>query len=87
MTKCKRCGGTGEELDHTLVGAMVRERREAAGLTLRKVAARSGWSAPYLSDLEHGRRNWTPVRQERVLRAIEAELGDRLDEPAPAKDD
>ena len=38
------------------VGDEVRRLREAKGLTLRGLGAKVGLSAPYLSDVEHGRR-------------------------------
>lgn len=38
------------------LGRAIREAREKAGLTLRKLAERIGVSAPYLSDVERGRR-------------------------------
>lgn len=37
-------------------GESVREAREASGLSLRAAAARMGIHAPFLSDIEHGRR-------------------------------
>lgn len=37
----------------------MRKNREAAGVSLRKVAIKMGISAPYLSDLERGNRNWS----------------------------
>jgi transcriptional regulator with XRE-family HTH domain len=38
------------------VGRFIREARERAGMSLRQLAAKVGVSAPFLSDLEHGRR-------------------------------
>lgn len=38
-------------------GPTVREIREAAGISLRELARRLGWSAAYVSDIELGRRN------------------------------
>lgn len=38
------------------IGQLIRERRTAAGLTLRVVAASVGLSVPYLSDVELGHR-------------------------------
>jgi transcriptional regulator with XRE-family HTH domain len=37
-----------------LVGAATRARREAAGLSMRDLAARSGVSQPFLSQIENG---------------------------------
>lgn len=47
------------EIQHTLAGSMVRTHREEAGISLRELARRMLIAAPYLSDLERGRRNWT----------------------------
>lgn len=38
------------------VGDEVRRLRERKGMTLRQLAAMVGLSAPFLSDVEHGRR-------------------------------
>lgn len=55
---CHCCDGTGKELDHTVVGAEMRALREKAELTLDALAAKLGFTKPYLSDLERGKRNW-----------------------------
>ena len=51
---CPHCGGTGEKIDFKEIAG----RRNEKGLTLREVSAKMGISLQYLSDLEHGRRNW-----------------------------
>jgi predicted transcriptional regulator len=56
---CSHCGGTGREIDPFLFGQQMRRLRKAASLSLREVARRAGFSAPYISDLEHGRRAWS----------------------------
>ncbi len=33
--------------------------RERAGMSVRRLAKEMGFSAPFVSDLELGRRNWT----------------------------
>lgn len=38
-------------------GATVRTIREAAGISLRELARRLGWTPAYVSDIELGRRN------------------------------
>lgn len=58
--KCPTCGGTGEVPNQKSLGAELRKLREKAGLSGRQVARRMHISAPYLSDLELGRRHWTP---------------------------
>ena len=58
--RCRRCQGTGEEPDHVTIGANLRSSRERAGITLREMARRLGYSPPYISDRELGRRAWRP---------------------------
>jgi transcriptional regulator with XRE-family HTH domain len=48
------------------LGAMIRQQRELAALTMRQFAATVGISNPYLSQIEHGVR----VPSEQVLRAM-----------------
>lgn len=59
---CEHCGGSGESLDHEAVGSAMRSVRVEAKLSLREVARRLCLSAPYVSDLELGHRNWTRSR-------------------------
>jgi len=58
---CIRCGGKGRELEQAHVGAAMRKLRLSVRPRLsQSVAAfRMGFSAPYLSDLENGKRRWT----------------------------
>lgn len=58
---CPKCNGSGKILDSGLVGETLREQRKSARLSLRLVAGRMNISAPYLNDLELGRRNWSEV--------------------------
>jgi transcriptional regulator with XRE-family HTH domain len=67
---CKHCGGTGRALDHVALGAHQRAMREKAGKSLRAIAAKMKVSAPYLSDLENGRRNWTEEKVEAYRKAL-----------------
>lgn len=54
---------------------LVREARESKRVTLRQLAEMLGVSAPYLSDIEHGRR---PVT-EKLAEGLERTVGiDRL---------
>ena len=48
------------EVDNTKAGQMIRAARTKAEVSLRRLALAMGKSAPYLCDLELGRRNWTP---------------------------
>lgn len=56
---CRKCGGTGKEIDPAGVGLIMRKSRIKANVSLRDMAKRMDISAPYLSDLELGRRDWT----------------------------
>lgn len=47
------------EIDHEATGYGFREGRKKAKLSLREIARRLNLSAPFVSDLERGRRNWT----------------------------
>lgn len=51
--------------DHAATGQLMREARLKAGLSLRAMARRLGLSAPFISDLERGRRSWDEGRVER----------------------
>ena len=64
------------------VGARVRGLREAMGLSLRDLAARSGVSAPMLSQVERGETSPTLAVAERIAGGLELSLSQllRLDE-------
>lgn len=70
MEPCKCCKGTGEQIDQRALGREMKELREAMGLSLRSVATGLGISAPYLSDLELGKRNWNDARIVEYKKAI-----------------
>jgi Predicted transcriptional regulator len=55
---CEHCDGTGKQIDQRALGKELRSRRERANKTLRETAVAMGVSAPYVSDLELGRRHW-----------------------------
>ena len=57
---CRYCNGTGKEVDQSALGSELRKKREASGISLRKMADSLGISPPFMSDLELGRRNWSP---------------------------
>ena len=46
--------------DMAYLGGHMRKLREGANVSLRELAHRAELSAPYISDLERGRRNWSP---------------------------
>ena len=56
---CHCCDGTGRELDPVVLGGQMRELRTKVGLSLRSMSELLHISAPYLCDLELGRRNWS----------------------------
>lgn len=55
--------------DNKAIGETMRETRKRRGTSLRNLALRMKLSAPYVSDLELGRRGWT---QQRVLDYMKA---------------
>jgi len=54
MKQCPKCGGSGMIADPS----EMRKLRVSSGLSLREVSNKMGVSAPYLSDLERGNRQW-----------------------------
>lgn len=59
-----------DEIDDAATGAKIRKLREESGLSLRAVALEMAVSAPYLSDLELGRRGWSEERAQQCVDAI-----------------
>lgn len=47
-----------QSVDHIATGKAARKIRTSMGLSLRKAALMMDVSAPYLSDLERGKRHW-----------------------------
>jgi predicted transcriptional regulator len=56
--------------DNKTTGELMREARKQQRVTLREMARRLKWSAPYVSDLELGRRTWTQAKAERYRDAL-----------------
>jgi transcriptional regulator with XRE-family HTH domain len=48
-----------------------RSARERKGITLRELARRVGISAPFQSDVEHGRRGYSPEVEAKVRAALD----------------
>ena len=48
--------------DHARCSIIIRNARQNAGMSLRTLAAKMEISAPYLSDLELGRRAWNEAK-------------------------
>lgn len=67
---CPRCEGTGHVPDPAYHGKEARARRKQAGLSLREVARRMGFSVAYVGDLELGRRGWNDELMKRYIRAL-----------------
>lgn len=65
--------GTDPESDGALhdVGEFIREQRERANLSLRRLAERAGVSNPYLSQIERGIRKPSAEILKRLSRALE----------------
>jgi transcriptional regulator with XRE-family HTH domain len=71
-----------ESVDPAIVGARVKALREAAGLSLRDLAERSGVSAPMLSQVERGETSPTLTVAARIAAGLDLRLSQllRLDE-------
>jgi len=78
----KELGGWGEELSPAVIGARVKALREAAELSLRDLTARSGVSAPMLSQVERGETSPTLTVASRIAAGLDLRLSQllRLDE-------
>ncbi len=74
--------GAPDALDPTVIGARVKALRESADLSLRDLAARSGVSAPMLSQVERGETSPTLTVATRIASGLELRLSQllRLDE-------
>lgn len=58
------------EIDHKKAGSDVRVLRLAKEMKLRWLAVELGISAPYLCDLENGKRNWTTERFDKAIKIL-----------------
>jgi XRE family transcriptional regulator, regulator of sulfur utilization len=72
----------GQAFSATVVGSRVKALREAAGLSLRDLAERSGVSAPMLSQVERGETNPTLNIAARIAGGLDLRLSQllRIDE-------
>jgi transcriptional regulator with XRE-family HTH domain len=72
------------ELEPAVIGARVKALRESSDLSLRDLAARSGVSAPMLSQVERGETSPTLTVAARIAAGLELRLSQllRLDEGA-----
>jgi len=64
---CRRCGGSGVEVDDRDIGKRMRKLRQKRGLSLRDAAKKMQVTASYLCDLELGRRRWRAELQNGYL--------------------
>jgi transcriptional regulator with XRE-family HTH domain len=73
---------TGDPLEPAVIGARVKALRESSDLSLRDLAARSGVSAPMLSQVERGETSPTLTVAARIAAGLELRLSQllRLDE-------
>src|ERR1700726_992456 len=71
-----------DPLHPAVIGARVKALRESSGLSLRDLAARSGVSAPMLSQVERGETSPTLTVASRIAAGLELRLSQllRLDE-------
>jgi len=71
-----------EPLSPAIIGARVKALREAAGMSLRDLASRSGVSAPMLSQVERGETSPTLTVAARIAAGLDLRLSQllRLDE-------
>lgn len=67
---CPKCDGTGHVLNPMAQGNAMRQIRLKAGVAVREMARRLDVSAPYVSDLELGRRGWNSGLIERYKAAL-----------------
>ncbi len=58
------------QIDHAATGAKMRVLRTSHKISLREVARRLKLSAPFVSDLERGRRNWDTHRALAYMQAV-----------------
>ncbi|ALJ22268.1 helix-turn-helix domain-containing protein [Microbacterium sp. No. 7] len=68
------------------LGAEIRRRRRAQGLTLQRLAARADLSHPFLSQLERGLARPSMLTLERIAQALETTQVDLLLAAYPADD-
>jgi predicted transcriptional regulator/DNA-binding XRE family transcriptional regulator len=68
-----------------MFGQRLRAARKARGLTLRELAARVGKQAPFLSQLENGKREPTLSLINALVRSLEIAPGDLLTSDPPSR--
>lgn len=63
---CPHCGGTGQKIDHQKLARL----RHQSRCTLKEIASKMGISLQYLSDMERGRRNWSPNLYKKFMEVV-----------------
>jgi transcriptional regulator with XRE-family HTH domain len=66
------------------LGETLRQLREAAHLSLRALAEKTGFSASFLSQVEHGQASPSIASMERIAAALGVTMGQIFDRAAPA---
>jgi hypothetical protein len=74
MTTCKHCWG-GKVKNPKALGRELAGKRTRAEVTLRELAEVMSLSPQYISDLERGRRVWTPSLEDAYLRGVNVAAG------------
>lgn len=49
-----------KQIDHAATGRRMLRWRKKLGIRLKEAAGILGFTPPFLSDMEHGRRSWKP---------------------------
>ena len=70
MKPCRRCRGSGKEIDQKALGVYMRKRRLKAKISLRDMGDRLGVSHAYIWDMETGRRAWSVYMRNRFLEEL-----------------
>ena len=69
-----------EEIDHKATGEAMRQLRKSHNISLREIARRMKLSAPFVSDLERGNRNWDSARALAFMQHVTAAQVARITE-------
>lgn len=64
--------------DQLAIGHCMRLQRESDGVSLRALSRQMKLSAPYVSDLERGRRNWSPITMANYRHSLDSLANDQV---------
>ncbi|HNR70411.1 MAG TPA: helix-turn-helix transcriptional regulator [Verrucomicrobiota bacterium] len=67
---CRKCGGTGKELNHAVIGSQMKAERVRLGLSLEELGKAVGYSRQHIHSLERGERRWSSRLVERFNDAL-----------------